>query len=266
MHTEPMPAIGGLAMFIGFLVALRHGPAARPLRPAVRPQLRAGGRRCWRRRSSSPSACSTTSEALSAPAKVTGTVVAGLALVWFGVTMFYFRLPFLGVFVPLRRLDPAGHRALAARDDPGDQPDRRPRRARRRHRRHRRRRLLPLQPAPHRPRPRSATEHRTADGDHRRRAVPRLPAAQLQPGADHHGRLRRLAARAADGGLDERRRRPRRHRPALHRPDVLLPRPARRCRCSSSACPCSTCCSPSSAGPRAARRSTSPTRAISTTA
>ena len=36
---------------------------------------------------------------MSAPAKVTGTVVAGLALVWFGVTMYYFRLPFAGVIV-----------------------------------------------------------------------------------------------------------------------------------------------------------------------
>ena len=38
-------------------------------------------------------------QGVSAPAKVTGTVVAGLALVWLGVTMYYFRLPFLGVFV-----------------------------------------------------------------------------------------------------------------------------------------------------------------------
>jgi UDP-GlcNAc:undecaprenyl-phosphate GlcNAc-1-phosphate transferase len=36
---------------------------------------------------------------VSAPMKITGTVVAGLALVWFGVTMFYFRVPFLDVFV-----------------------------------------------------------------------------------------------------------------------------------------------------------------------
>ena len=36
---------------------------------------------------------------MSAPAKVTGTVAAGLALVWFGVTMYYFRLPFVGVIV-----------------------------------------------------------------------------------------------------------------------------------------------------------------------
>ena len=35
---------------------------------------------------------------LSAPAKVTGTVVGGMILVWFGVTMYYFRVPFLDVF------------------------------------------------------------------------------------------------------------------------------------------------------------------------
>ena len=36
---------------------------------------------------------------LSPPMKVTGVVVVGIVLVWFGVTMFYFRLPFLDVFV-----------------------------------------------------------------------------------------------------------------------------------------------------------------------
>jgi UDP-GlcNAc:undecaprenyl-phosphate GlcNAc-1-phosphate transferase len=36
---------------------------------------------------------------LSSPAKITGTVIAGLVLVWFGATMFYFRVPFLDVFV-----------------------------------------------------------------------------------------------------------------------------------------------------------------------
>lgn len=36
---------------------------------------------------------------ISPPAKVTGIVVAAVALVWFGVTMFQFRLPFLDVFV-----------------------------------------------------------------------------------------------------------------------------------------------------------------------
>jgi UDP-GlcNAc:undecaprenyl-phosphate GlcNAc-1-phosphate transferase len=36
---------------------------------------------------------------ISPPAKVTGIVVVAVALVWFGVTMFQFRLPFLDVFV-----------------------------------------------------------------------------------------------------------------------------------------------------------------------
>ncbi|NCW91495.1 MAG: undecaprenyl/decaprenyl-phosphate alpha-N-acetylglucosaminyl 1-phosphate transferase, partial [Acidimicrobiia bacterium] len=36
---------------------------------------------------------------ISPPAKVTGVVVAAVALVWFGVTMFQFRVPFLDVFV-----------------------------------------------------------------------------------------------------------------------------------------------------------------------
>ncbi len=35
---------------------------------------------------------------LSAPARIVGTIVAGLVLVFYGVTMFYFRIPFLDVF------------------------------------------------------------------------------------------------------------------------------------------------------------------------
>lgn len=36
---------------------------------------------------------------ISAPAKVAGTVVAGLILVWYGVTMYYFRLPLVDVYL-----------------------------------------------------------------------------------------------------------------------------------------------------------------------
>ena len=163
-----MPAIGGLAMFVGFLVALVDGPAAGPLRPAVRPQLRAGGRRAGgddhhRRR---------------AVRRRQGAVGAGQGhrhgrrrprprLVRRDDVLLPPAVP--RRVRPVRRLDPAGHRAVAARHDPGDQPHRRPRRAGRRHRRHRRRRLLPLQPAAERPRPAARAEHRAADGDHRRR-------------------------------------------------------------------------------------------------
>ena len=146
--------------------------------------------------------------ALSAPAKVTGTVLAGLVLVWFGVTMFYFRVPFVDVFfltddwVPLITvlwllgmtqainlidgLDglAAGIVAIAAgafflySQRLADLEL-----------------LAPAQLGP-------------LVGDHRRRALRRLPAAQLQPGPDLHGRRRGVAARPADGGVDERRRRP----------------------------------------------------------
>ena len=97
VHTSPIPDIGGLAMFFGFVVAL---VVARSLDDFD--SLFA--------RSSEPQGVLLAAtiiivvglwddiKGLSPPAKVTGTVLAGLALVWFGVTMYYFRLPFLGVF------------------------------------------------------------------------------------------------------------------------------------------------------------------------
>ena len=39
VHTTPIPAIGGLAMFAGFIVALAVAALARPFRLVVRPQL-----------------------------------------------------------------------------------------------------------------------------------------------------------------------------------------------------------------------------------
>ena len=113
---------------------------------------------------------------------------------------------------PLVGLEAAGHRAVAAGDDAGDQSHRRARRTRRRDRRHRGRRVLPLQQPARRARPVVAAEHRSVVRDHHGRAVPRLPPAQLQPGADLHGRRRGLPPRVADGRLDERRRRARRSR------------------------------------------------------
>ena len=98
VHTEPIPAFGGLAMYGGFLVALT---VAR-LMDAFDPLFA---------RNSEPQGVVVAMtvivavglwddiKGMSAPAKVTGTVVAGLALVWFGVTMYYFRLPFAGVIV-----------------------------------------------------------------------------------------------------------------------------------------------------------------------
>ena len=98
VHTAPMPAIGGVAMYAGFLVALLTARLLDRFDPLFA-------------RNSEPAGVVLAAtfiiavglfddvKGLSAPAKVTGTVVAGLILVYFGVTMFYFRLPFLGVFV-----------------------------------------------------------------------------------------------------------------------------------------------------------------------
>jgi UDP-GlcNAc:undecaprenyl-phosphate GlcNAc-1-phosphate transferase len=93
VHQTPLPDVGGLAMFVGFLAAMGTAWAT----------------------GSFDTLFSSNSEPLgvviaatiifvvgfiddvreiSAPAKVAGTVLAGLALVQFGVVMFSFRLPF----------------------------------------------------------------------------------------------------------------------------------------------------------------------------
>ena len=164
----------------------------------------------------------------SAPAKVTGIVVAGAVLAWFGVTMFYFRVPVRRRRLGRRRtgsplvtviwlllmanavnlidgLDglAAGIVAIASGTFflYSQQLDRR--------------------------RPARAAEHRPAARRHHARHLRGVPAPQLQPGPHLHGRRRGAAARPADGGLDERGRRPSRPEPGLQRPDVLLPRSAR---------------------------------------
>ena len=98
VHTAPIPAFGGLAMYGGFLVALTVARLMDTFDPLFA-------------RNSEPQGVVVAMtiivavglwddiKGMSAPAKVTGTVVAGLALVWFGVTMYYFRLPFAGVIV-----------------------------------------------------------------------------------------------------------------------------------------------------------------------
>lgn len=96
VHKVPTPDVGGLAMFVGVVVALFiawrmnrfsslfHGnsePMGVLLAAAV--MLGVGTRDDIKE--------------VSAPARVLTTVFAGMILVWFGVTMFYFRVPFVGV-------------------------------------------------------------------------------------------------------------------------------------------------------------------------
>ena len=96
VHKVPTPDVGGLAMFVGVIVGLfvawrmdrfsylfsgNSEPMGIVLAAAV---ILAVGTR-------------DDIKEVSAPARVLATVFAGMVLVWFGVTMFYFRVPFLGV-------------------------------------------------------------------------------------------------------------------------------------------------------------------------
>jgi UDP-GlcNAc:undecaprenyl-phosphate GlcNAc-1-phosphate transferase len=98
VHTSPVPDVGGLAMLIGFLAALGVARMLDQFDGLFHANTEPQG------------------VAIAAviiflvgfiddihdippPAKVTGTVLAGIALVWFGVTMYFVRVPFYDVIV-----------------------------------------------------------------------------------------------------------------------------------------------------------------------
>ena len=98
VHKETTPDVGGIAMMVGVVVALglawqmdRFSPVfdnnSEPLGVLLAALVIFG------------TGLIDDVRELSGPGKVTGTVLAGLVLVWFGATMFYFRVPFLDVFV-----------------------------------------------------------------------------------------------------------------------------------------------------------------------
>ena len=96
VHTKPTPQVGGIAMFAGFVAAMalawrmdRFGPLfdgnSEPLGVLLAGIiiLLTGVRDDVKE--------------VSPPARILATVGAGMVLVYFGVTMFYFRFPYLGV-------------------------------------------------------------------------------------------------------------------------------------------------------------------------
>jgi UDP-GlcNAc:undecaprenyl-phosphate GlcNAc-1-phosphate transferase len=98
MHPAPTPDVGGIGMFIGILAAVVTASLLGDFDELFQDSTEIIG----------VLVASAIIFALgilddirdvSPPAKVTGIVVAAVALVWFGVTMFQFRLPFLDVFV-----------------------------------------------------------------------------------------------------------------------------------------------------------------------
>ena len=97
VHTVATPDVGGIAMFLGFAVALGVS------------RLLDGFDTLYARNSEPRGVLIAAAviflvgladdvRNLSAPAKVAGTVAAGLILVYYGVTMYYFRLPLVDVF------------------------------------------------------------------------------------------------------------------------------------------------------------------------
>ncbi len=98
VHEHPTPDVGGIALFIGFLAAMAVASVMDRFSPLFEGNSEPLG---------VVLACSVVflvgliDDIVELPpvAKVTGTVVAGSVLVAFGVTMFYFRVPFLDTFV-----------------------------------------------------------------------------------------------------------------------------------------------------------------------
>lgn len=98
VHKVTTPDVGGIAMFVGFVVAF----AAARLMDSFDPLFA---------RNSEPKGVLVAATVMfvvgfiddvreiSAPAKVVGTVLVGVVLVYYGVTMFYFRVPFVDVFI-----------------------------------------------------------------------------------------------------------------------------------------------------------------------
>jgi UDP-GlcNAc:undecaprenyl-phosphate/decaprenyl-phosphate GlcNAc-1-phosphate transferase len=105
VHKVVTPDVGGIAMFIGFLVAFLVARMWNVFDPLFA-------------RNSEPKGILFAAalmfvvgfiddvREISAPAKVAGTVLVGAVLVYFGVTMFYFRVPFVDVFILSDQLQP----------------------------------------------------------------------------------------------------------------------------------------------------------------
>lgn len=98
VHKVPTPDVGGIAMFLGFIVALALAWKMGRFSPVFNNNSEPLGVLLAAVVIFATGLVDDIRE-ISSPAKVTGTAIAGLVLVYFGATMFYFRVPFLDVFV-----------------------------------------------------------------------------------------------------------------------------------------------------------------------
>lgn len=98
VHTRPIPDVGGAAMFVGVLAALFAASWFDAFAPYFGADSEITGVVIAAVVVFAVGLLDDVVD-LAPPAKVTGIVLAGIALVWFGVTMYYFRLPFLDVII-----------------------------------------------------------------------------------------------------------------------------------------------------------------------
>ncbi len=105
IHTRPTPTLGGIAMFLGFLAAMAVSWRLDLFQPLFADNSEPLGVVVAAAIIFAVGLVDDLHE-LSPPAKVTGMVVAGLVLAYFGVTMFYFRVPFLDVVALGRDITP----------------------------------------------------------------------------------------------------------------------------------------------------------------
>ena len=98
VHTTPIPDVGGIAMFVGFVASFALSRLLNVFDPLFARNFEPRGVLIAASIIFLVGLLDDVRD-LSAPAKVAGTVAAGAALVWYGVTMFSFRMPFLDVLV-----------------------------------------------------------------------------------------------------------------------------------------------------------------------
>ena len=97
VHLNPTPDVGGIAMFIGLVAAFIVAWQMDRFEPLFRANSEPVGLLLAALVILIVGVRDDVTE-VSAPARVLATVFTAMILVWFGVTMFYFRVPWLGVF------------------------------------------------------------------------------------------------------------------------------------------------------------------------
>ncbi|MGA0117361.1 MAG: glycosyltransferase family 4 protein [Ilumatobacteraceae bacterium] len=96
VHTVPTPDVGGIAMFAGVVVAIALAWRMDRFSGLFDANSESLGVLLGAALILVVGVVDDVRE-ISAPARVVATIATGMILVWFGVTMFYFRVPFLGV-------------------------------------------------------------------------------------------------------------------------------------------------------------------------